>query len=611
MGELRLAALVTDVATQLMPVTSATLLPTLEKVLRELVEYFGVDVSFVRRHDQAHRTTTLVAEWPPRPNIPDPDPLGVISFETADPTFARTEHLDDVGFTRPEVATAEYQERVREGSGVPAISGATVPLRSGEVTTGVLGFIKYGDRDWSSGEVNALKAIAALLAHLQGRLVAEETLHRLAEHDELTGLANRRALMRHLRARITAGVPDPAALLFIDVDRLKAINDFLGHQAGDDFIAAIAARLRDGDCCQDDFVARLGGDEFVIAVAQACDTDAATEVAYRVRDLLNAPVSLGAQELTRSVSIGISVARPGQSGVSEWLANADQALLAAKAQGGNVIVPFTQEMREQNAVRNDIELHLRTAIADGSLVLYYQPEVDLQSGRVIGVEALVRWHHPSLGLLQPDSFIDVAEATNLAGELGQWVLQEACRQYASWHSKIPGLDLCLRVNISPVQLIAVDFVDGVSTLLAEHDIDAGYLTLEITEHAVVSDLGPVLRTLRRLRKIGIQVAIDDFGTGYSSLAQLKTLPVNTLKIDQQFVRELGTNPDDLAIVRSIIGLAGAFGLDIVAEGVETRLAAHTLIELGCVRAQGYLFSQPLPAADLHKVLLHGYIATGG
>ena len=608
MNELRLEELVTDVATQLMPVTSETLLPSLEKVLRELVEYFDVDVSFVRRHDHKRRTTTLMAEWPPRPNIPDPDPLGVISFETADPIFALSEHLDDVGIFRPEVATAEYQDRVREGSGVPAISGATVPLRSGDVTTGVLGFLKYGDRDWSAGEINALKAIAALLAHLQGRLVAEQALQHLAEHDELTGLANRRSLMRHLHARIAAGQPHPAALLFVDVDRLKAINDFLGHLAGDQFIAAIAARLR-AHACPADFVARLGGDEIIIVIARPCDTDAAIVAATRVMDLLSEPVSLGGQEVTRSVSIGVSVAEPGQCSGSQWLRDADQAMLAAKAEGGNVVVPFTAEMKKRNAVRNDIELHLRTAIADGSLVLYYQPEVELQTGRVIGVEALVRWHHPTLGLLQPDSFIGVAEATNLAGELGRWVLQEACRQYAMWQSEIPDLQLCLRVNVSPVQLIAVDFVDTVRALLAEHGIGRGHLTLEITEHAVVGDLETVLRTLRDLRTIGVQVAIDDFGTGYSSLAQLKALPVNALKIDQGFVRELGINPDDLAIVRSIVELAESFGLDIVAEGVETTLAARTLSALGCVRAQGYLFSPPLPVAELHDILSSGCIPT--
>lgn len=606
MSRVSLEELVTAAATRLMGADASSSIPATEGLLRELVEYFDVDAAFLRHHNHQRRTTTLVAEWPARPNIPDPDPLGVIHFETADPVFAATEDLNDVGIIRPDLESAQYQQRVREGSGIPAISTATVPLRSGEVTTGVLGFIKFGDRDWQPQEINTLKAIAALLTQLQARLKAERSLRYLAQHDELTGLANRRAMLAVLESRLVADQPGPAALLFLDIDRLKAMNDFLGHQAGDEFLAAVAARLRDR-ACPDDFVARLGGDEFVVVLAAPADVDAASSVAEHVQRVLNELMVLGGQTISRTVSIGVSIAHPGITEVSQWLGNADQAVLLAKAQGGNGIVVFTREMKEGNALRNDIELHLRAAIHEGSLVLHYQPEVDLRTGELTGAEALVRWHHPTLGLLQPDSFIGIAEATNLAAELGHWVINEACRQLAAWQYEIPELTLGLRVNVSPVQLIAVDFVDTVAAVLAEHGIDPHRLTLEITEHAVVSDLATVLVTLRGLRESGIQIAIDDFGTGYSSLAQLKTLPVNTLKIDKGFVLELGTNRDDLAIVSSIIGLATAFGLDIVAEGVETELGAQTLRDLGCVKAQGYLYSRPVPAPEMAALLKAGRI----
>lgn len=599
-----LEELVTAVATRLMAVNSVTVLPALEAVLRELVEYFGVDVSFLRHHDLQVRTTTLVAEWPPRPNIPDPDPLGVIAFVTADPVFAATEHLTEVGIVRPDLAGGDYQQRVHEGSGIPSISAATVPLRSGDATTGVLGFIKYGDRDWKPREINALKAIAALLAQLQARVMVEEQLRHLAHHDELTGLSNRRALLEHMGHRLAGDGPGTVAMLFLDVDRLKAMNDFLGHQAGDNFIRAVASRLRNR-ACPDDFVARLGGDEFVVVLAGLTNSVNAVALARRVQEMMNEPIILGSQELSRSVSIGIAMAHPGRCAVSQWLRNGDHAALAAKAQGGNGIVVYTQDMKKQTEVRNDIELHLRSAIHDGSLVMHYQPKVDLRTGVIIGAEALVRWNHPTLGLLQPDTFIGIAEATNLAGELGGWVVDEACRQLAAWQSELPNLAFCLCVNVSPVQLIAKDFVDAIADVLATHGIAGRDLTLEVTEHAVVGDLGSVLLTLRGLRKLGIQVSIDDFGTGYSSLAQLKALPVNELKIDQGFVRELGTNPDDLAIVRSIVGLAASFGLNTVAEGVETEVAVRTLRELGCFQAQGFLFSRPVTAERMRELLAVG------
>jgi predicted signal transduction protein with EAL and GGDEF domain len=407
--------------------------------------------------------------------------------------------------------------------------------------------------------------LAMLLAQLRVRLVAESELRsraenrlcHLAEHDELTDLPNRRALLAHMERRIAAGEPGPVAVLFLVVDRLRARSGFLGHQAGDEFIASLAARLRT-HVHPEDFVGRVGGDEFV---------------------------------------------------VSQWLRQADQAALSAKTNGDDGICVFTEEMRAQNAVRNDVELHLHTASQDGSLVMHYQPEVDLRTGQMIGAEALVRWNHPTLGRLQPDSFIDVAESTNFAGELGRWVLHEACRQLSSWLSEIPGLTFHLSVNVSPTQLAADDFVETVAEVLTEHGIVGADLTLEITERAVVGDLDAVLRTLQGLRTLGVQVAIDDFGTGYSSLAQLKALPVNALKIDRGFVRDLGTDPDDLAIVRTIVGLATAFDLDLVAEGVETELAARTLLELGCHKAQGYLFSPAVPAEQTRRFLEDGNLRT--
>jgi diguanylate cyclase (GGDEF)-like protein len=601
--------LVTAVASRLMAVDSGSLLEASRDVLRELVEYFGVDLSFLRRNDHDRGATVLVAEWPARPNIPDPDPLGVVLFSDADPVFAATQHLTEVLITRPELAADENQRRLREGSGVIGVSSAMVPLLSREATTGVLGFGKHGDREWPPAEINALKAIAALMAQLQARVSAEERLRHHAYHDELTGLPNRRELLDRLEERLAAGQPGPVAILFLDLDRLKSMNDFLGHDAGDRFLQSLAARLR-SRARTDDLVARLGGDEFVVVFAAPTGWQAAKGMAARMLEVANEPVLLGGEAVSRAASIGVAVAQPGSCTVSDLLRQADQAALAAKAEGGNAIVAFTKEMRAENEARTDIELHLRTAIHDGSLLLHYQPEIDLRTGELLGAEALVRWRHPTRGLLQPGSFIAVAEATNLGAELGRWVLDAACHQLALWRAEIPGLSVRLRVNVSPAQLITLEFVGSVARTLQKHGIQGRDLCLEITENAVVRDMDRALATLRGQSELGVEVAIDDFGTGYSSMAQLKALPVNVLKIDRGFVSDLGANSEDLAIVKSIVGLAASFGLDLVAEGVETRAAASTLVELGCFRAQGYLISRPVPAQELRQQLKRGYIELG-
>lgn len=598
--------LVTKVASRLMPVNAASFVPVMQLVLRDLVDHFGMDTAFLRYNDHDIHATVLVAEWPPRSNVPDPDPLGVVYFRDADPIFAQVEHMKDVGITRPGLSGPEYANRVRAGSGVTETSVAAVPLLSGDVTTGTLGFIKFGDRDWTEAEINVLKAIAALLAQVQARIEAEEQLRFTADHDHLTGLANRRALLRHLSQRLGAGEPGPVGVMFIDLDRLKPLNDFLGHLAGDEYIRQLAKRLG-MSAGPDDLVARLGGDEFVIVFGEpACGSTAECR-AETFRRVVNERVQLGREVVSRSVSIGVAVGIPGRTSVAALLSQADQAAIAAKALGGNGIVVYSDDMQEAADKRNLIELSLRTSINDEALFLVYQPEVDLRSGRIIGVEALVRWHHPVLGLLQPASFIEVAELTNLAGELGRWVIRTACRQYAQWRSETPELDLTLRVNVSPVQLVNLDFVDTVAQVLAEFQMENRTLCLEVTENAVVSDLAQTQATLQGLDDIGVQVAIDDFGTGYSSLSHLKALPVDELKIDKNFVMELDNNPDDRTIVKSIIGLAESFGLQLVAEGVENVAAARMLLDMGCYRAQGFLFSRPVPAAEIRTLLDAGRI----
>jgi diguanylate cyclase (GGDEF)-like protein len=593
--------LVTAVATELMAVNAATSAAVSQRVLAELVGHFGVDVSFLRHNDYNIRATKLVAEWPVRPDLPDPDPLAVVYFDDADPVFALAEQQKEPIVLRPEPATDDYQRTIEESRNIPSTSMACVPMLSGDITTGHLGFIKFGDREWTSEELNALKAIASLFAQLQARVVAEDQLRFLAEHDDLTGLNNRRALLAHLDQRLAAGQPGPVSALFLDLDRLKAINDYLGHTAGDWLIRVFAKRLREG-AEGPNLIARLGGDEFFVVPVVPMTADEAETLANRLQAMLRERVSIDGEMLTRTVSIGVALGIPGRDTTSDLLRRADQALLAAKTAGGNKIAVFSDDMSLKGEFRNDIELHLQSAIESGALVLHYLPEVDMRTGEILAFEALVRWQHPTRGLLSPNAFIGVAESINFAGELGRWVMRAACAEFRKWRSNGIGQDAVLRVNVSPVQLVTEGFVETVADIIDEFGLDGGSVCLEITENVVVQDIETTRITLAGLKEVGVQIAIDDFGTGYSVLSHLKSLPVDTLKIDKSFVRELGTNPGDLAIVRAVIALAESFGLELVAEGVETEAAALTLLRLGCYRAQGFLLSRPVAGNAMESLL---------
>ncbi|MBW0270916.1 hypothetical protein ATM97_07825 [Nocardia sp. MH4] len=589
-----------------MGVDATTMVSASERVLASLVEHFDVDVSYLRHTDRAKRATVLVAEWPRRPDVPDPDPLHTVEFEHADSVFRALEFATEPLIVRPGADSDDYQETIRKSSGIPEVAMACVPLVSRGESTGVLGFVKMGDRAWSKRELNVLKAIAALFAQLQARVVAEEKLRYIALHDDLTGLANRRALLEYMEERLRAGEAGPVATFFLDLDRLKALNDFLGHSAGDNFIRTLARRLKQ-NLEPGDMIARLGGDEFVIVPAAPMDAVAAELEATRIQQLIGRRVSVGQESVSRGVSVGVALGIPGETSVSDVLRRADHALLSAKSGGGNGVAVFTDAMRAQFELQDDVELNLRSAVSDGSLVLHYQPEVDLRTGRIVALEALVRWQHPTRGLLPPGAFVSVAEATNLAGELGRWVIRSACSQFADWRRRGLAANVVIRINVSPVQLVSADFVERIEDILRLFGIDGSSVCLEITEHVVVQDLVRTRLTLRGLKRMGVQIAIDDFGTGYSSLSHLKALPVDAVKIDRGFVQRLGDSNDDLAIVKSIIGLAGSFGLGVVGEGVETPMAARTLVGLGCYRAQGFLIARPMPAEEVEAQLREGRI----
>jgi diguanylate cyclase (GGDEF)-like protein len=598
----RLDELVAQVAERLMSTSSRTRQDVLSWTCRVLAEFLAADVAFLRRNDHARGLSILEAEWPVR-EVVIPDPLGEVPFD-ADPVFQAMRHLKEPYL--PESATPdEYLQRVEEGSGVKLVGGAAVPLLMSDTTWGILGFLHFGLHAWTTPEINALQAVASMLVQLQARLDAEEQTEYNAYHDDLTGLPNRRSLLRELKDRLAAH--RSTAVLVFDLDRFKVMNDFLGHANGDRLLTTIADRIRTS-VRSNDFAARLGGDEFVILVDNAASEMEVLASAYRILDVVGAPIEIAGQLVTHTASIGIVLAKRGSENGLDLLGQADVALYAAKAQGRSQAVVFDQVLREAVDERSRMELGLREAIEGDGLRLHFQPEIDLRTGKLLAVEALVRWQHPTRGLLAAASFITVAEETGLVVDMGRWVFAAACRQLAAWRRQFPHLKLVVRVNMSPAQFATDEIVEFVETCLRVHEIPGDWLCIEMTEHAVLQEPEKTARILRGFRALGVEVALDDFGTGYSSMTELKRLPVDLLKLDTSFVKGITTDPCDRAIVEAIIRLGSALNLQVVAEGIEGGPTIDKLLELGCSRGQGYLISMPIAAEDLASVLDAGTIS---
>jgi diguanylate cyclase len=592
--------LVAAVAERLMEATASTAAHVSEQVLAQLVEHFNADAGFLRSNHLSRRASMFGAEWPPRSDVPGPDPLAVIHVANADQVLAECEQLKKPVVIAPKQLDGAYRQSITESRHSASPSVVVVPLFSGEVTTGAIGVVTFGRKKWKPEAINTLEAVASLFAQFQARIAAEERLQYLVDHDDLTALHNRRALIAYLSKRLQAGRPGPVSVLYLDLDRLKSINDCLGHSAGDWFIQVFAERLRMS--AGKSMTARIGGDEFVVVPDRAMSIKAAEAFAQHLRTKLCPRVKIGGDSITPAVSIGVAAGIPGSCDIADLLNRADEAVLAAKRAGGDQVAVTTGYTSLKDALRKDIELHRPGDLDSQGLLLHYLPEVDLWSGTILATEALVRWRHPERGLLLPDAFLGVVESTNLATELGRWVMRSACADFNRWRSRGVGQNAMLRINVSLAQLLSRDFVHSVADIMDEFSIDGSSVCLEITERAVVRDIEITRKALQELKETGVQIAIDDFGRGYAVLSHLKSLPVDALKIDGAFVRELGTSGGDLAVVRSIIRLGEAFGLQVVAEGVETPAAALTLMRHGCQRAQGYLLSRPLPSNATESLL---------
>jgi diguanylate cyclase len=448
--------------------------------------------------------------------------------------------------------------------------------------------------------IAALAIFLLVLVGYQRRLLrqAAASSHQ-ALHDALTGLPNRDLFADRLGQALRTADRElqPAALLLLDLDRFKDVNDTLGHHHGDQLLCEVGARLQ-GALRQVDTVARLGGDEFAVLIPGA-GAEGAAAVAGKLRTALQSPLTLDGVMLDVDASIGIAVYPDHGDDTTELLRHADVAMYAAKHAHAGFMV-YDPTVDQHSPRRLALLGGLRRALERDELLLHYQPKADVQSGRVLGAEALVRWRHPEHGLLGPNEFIPLAERTGLIHPLTRWVLEAALRQAAAWHRA--GHHLSMAVNVSTRCLLDHAFPDEVAERLRAWEVPAGSLVLEVTESAVMADPARALDVLGRLHDMGVRLALDDFGTGYSSMAYLKALPVDELKVDRSFVGEMVTSPSDTMIVRSTIDLGHNLGLRVVAEGVESQDAWRQLEALGCDTAQGYYLGRPMPAADLEHWL---------
>ena len=434
------------------------------------------------------------------------------------------------------------------------------------------------------------------------RKLSEEKIIRMANYDNLTGLPNRRLLMNYLSQAITLVRRRAlyAAILFIDLDRFKLINDTLGHSAGDELLKEVAERLK--KCVRlSDTVGRLGGDEFIVLLPDIEQIEDIIIICNRINTIFDSTLKIGEHEVSVMMSIGISVYPTDGEDGEALLRKADVAMYRAKSDGKSCYRFYSDGMSQSGADRLRLESRLRRAAERGELYLNYQPQVDINTGRIYGAEALMRWYDPGYGLISPKEFIPIAEESGLIMPIGEWLLRTACLQVKTWQNN--GFnDIKLAVNISLRQFMQKEFAHTVDRILKEAGLDAGYLELELTESIIMDNAETVIKILNELKQIGVSLAIDDFGTGYSSLIYLKHMPIDIIKIDQSFVRDMTVDNDDAAICDAIIKLAKSLDLEVIAEGVETMEQLELLRRLDCKNIQGYVVSKPLSCDDFEMFL---------
>jgi diguanylate cyclase (GGDEF)-like protein len=495
---------------------------------------------------------------------------------------------------------------IKELAGLGMKSAMAAPVREDGRPVGSLTVATYrADRRYSSAEQEMLIAFAdhASLALIDARMVA--AVQHQAFHDSLTGLPNRALLLDrldHALRRARREIGSSVAVLFVDLDRFKVVNDSLGHSAGDELLAAVASRIE--SCVRDvDTAARLGGDEFAILLEDTEGNIRSEAIVDRVLQALLAPFDISGHTVTVGATIGVAVSRTGVESATELLRNADLAMYQGKAAGGGSRAVFEPSMYEAVVNRLSVEAELERAIKDQEFVLHYQPIVDLETEEIVGVEALVRWEHPTRGLVPPLEFIPLAEETGQIVRIGRWVLHEAVRQAEDWRRlRPPGSPLSVSFNLSPRELQRAGLVDDLRDALRGTGLDPACLVVELTESILLQDTEVTLLRLGEIKELGVRLAIDDFGTGYSSLGYLRRFPIDILKVDRSFVDGIGRNSEASALAAAVVDIGRTLNLDTVAEGIEDDAQLAGLRKMRCKLGQGYHFSRPLSASALEELL---------
>lgn len=590
--QMKLQKLISKISTDFITVNQINLEQKINLALEECGRFFEMDSAWIYLQDREQHSVTLPFAWYRHDRV---SPEGIALNQIL---AGKIIHI-------PDVAQLTVNEK-KQFSGL--IAGDTksvigVPIAENGETLGLFGIDSLKSiKIWREDQIDLLKVIANILGDALAKVQAEKEIKQLAYYDHLTKLPNRVLFRNRVKQAIHQAdrIHKMFAVIFLDLDAFKTVNDTLGHEGGDELITKVGQKLLECNR-KTDMVCRFGGDEFLILLNNIANYHDVRVIADKIMSSLNEPVVLRGQEFFVSASAGIALYPIDGKDTETLIKNSDIAMYIAKENGKNQYALCSSDMKEE--VRNHIILtnSLYRALDRNELELYYQPQVRLPEGNIIGLEALLRWKHPELGMISPAVFIPIAEQSGMINTIGEWVLKTACRQNQIWQKKgYPPVRMA--VNISVKQLRAPGIVEQITKVLAESGLKPEYLELEVTEGSAINEANNIVQVLNDLKKLGLTVSIDDFGTEYSSLNRLKDLPIDRLKIDMHFVHGIEKDEKDRAITKIIINLAKSLGLEIIAEGVETEKQVKFLSRKMCNEFQGYYFYQPMPAEEIEKIL---------